>query len=413
MVIVQINAVNGILSTGATCEELAEYLNSKGHSCYTLYANGIKTNSYSIKIADKFDCKFHALMSRLTGLQGYYSYYTTFKIIKLMKQIKPDIIHLRNLHSNFINLRMLFNFIEGHSIPTVVTLHDCWFFTGKCTYYSSMGCNKWMSGCHHCPQLKSDNRSEFFDFTNKMWNDKKNWFASINKLAIVGVSDWVTNEASKSFLGEYALICKRIYNWIDFNIFSPQKIDKIRDKLGLGTKHVILGVASFWEERKGFDKFLAMANAIPDDCVIILVGNIPSMDIPSNIINVPLTMDRNSLAEMYSLADVFIQMSSEETFGKVVAESLACGTPVITNKSTANPELVRDGCGYVVDSLEETIIAINKILSNGKKYYSESCCKYAAENFSMENNAAEYLRIYEELVGNGRTYDGTQGVDLK
>ena len=39
-------------------------------------------------------------------------FYKIKKLLKLLKQIKPDIIHLHNLHSNFINISLLFNYIS-------------------------------------------------------------------------------------------------------------------------------------------------------------------------------------------------------------------------------------------------------------------------------------------------------------
>lgn len=73
-----------------------------------------------------WECKFHALASRVTGLQGYFSPVSTANLIKLIHSYEPDVVHLRNLHSNYLNLNVLFRFLASKDIPTVVTLHDCW-----------------------------------------------------------------------------------------------------------------------------------------------------------------------------------------------------------------------------------------------------------------------------------------------
>lgn len=79
-------------------------------------------------------------------------------------------------------------------------------------------------------------RVGFFDRTSKMWNDKKRLWLSIPNLAVVGVSDWITNEAKKSPMFKNAKIIRRIYNWIDLDVFKPANADDIREKYGLTDK---------------------------------------------------------------------------------------------------------------------------------------------------------------------------------
>ena len=54
------------------------------------------------------------------------------------------------------------------------------------------------------------------------------------------------------------------------------------------------------------------------------------------------------MAEYYSVANVFVSPSVQETFGKTVAEAISCGTPVCVYNNTALPELAKEGCGAVV-----------------------------------------------------------------
>ena len=84
---------------------------------------------------------------------------------------------------------------------------------------------------------------------------------------------------------------------------------------------------------------------------MLLVGNMPKISLPKNVISVAATDSVNELVKYYNAADVFLQLSEEETFGKVVAEALACGTPVVTNGYTANPELVNASCGCIAKDL--------------------------------------------------------------
>ena len=396
MKIIQINAVYEKGSTGRTCMELSNELWKHGHEVYTAYSSGYSNAQYTYKIGTSLDKKIHALCSRLFGLQGYYSINATKKLLKYMDNIAPDIVHLRNLHANYINLPILLKYLAVKNIATVITLHDCWFFTGKCTHYTSDNCFKWQTGCNHCPRLRIDNKSWFFDRTSKMWKDKQMLFNAIPRLAVVGVSDWIKNEAKASLL-KNALIIDRVYNWIDLNKFYPDDdTSAIKKRLRLKDEFTILSVASKWSANKGINQIIKLATE--SNARIIIVGSLLSeYKLPVNIIHINNTNDIAELRKLYSLANVYISFSKEESFGKTVAEALSCGTPAIVYNSTGLPELIGDDCGYSVDNYSELLDAIKKVINNGKPFYTRNCRKFAENHFSMYKNAKKYVDIYQRL----------------
>ena len=400
MRVLQINAVNGIRSTGRTTTELANYLNGNGHEAYVAYSDG-SPYSKGFKIGNKIDRKFHGILSRISGKQGYFSKHSTIKLIKWMEIIKPDIVHLRNLHGNFINLPILFDYLARNDISTVITLHDCWFYSGGHTHYFKDGFYDWRDGFskQNRNKNKMGNPSWFFDKSEILFRDQIKWFTNIPRVAFVGVSKWITNEAKQSIVTSGSIV-QTIYNWIDFDTFHPVDNPSIKQRLNIEDIFLILGVASGWSNKKGLNKFIDLSYNLKDDECILLIGNIDkNIKLPQNIINVPETHDVNELANYYSSADVFINMSSEESFGKVSAEALACGTPIITNSSTANPELVGEGCGYIAENLDDVIKSISEIKFNSKSLYSVHCIKFAKENFSKNDRIRDYETIYKLLLG--------------
>ncbi len=400
MKVLQINVINEKMSTGRTTKELGEEIERAGFQSYIAVSQG-KENENVYIIGKDFGKKVHAVLSRISGLQGYFSRYSTYKFLKFVKEIGPDIIHLRNLHGNFINLPMLFQYLRKTQTPVVVTLHDCWLYTGKCCHYTSIGCFKWKNECQNCPKLKDDNISWFFDRTKKMQKDKEKFFGGIENLAVVGVSDWIKEEAKKSKVFAKTKYIERIYNWIDNKNFYPVESDELRLNWELKEKFIILSVASGWSEKKGLDKITRLAEILPEDIVIMLIGqvNIP-YSYPDNIKIVGTINSTETLAQYYSMADVYLNMSLEESFGKVSAEALSCGTPVIAINSTANAELVGGNCGFVVEKFDEyeileKILLIKKVT---KKAFTESCIKFSQENFDREKNTKKYLQLYAEIL---------------
>lgn len=400
MRILQINPIVGHSSTGRAVSELDRYFWEHGHEDYVACFSGFNAKKM-YQIGNVLDRKCHAFLSRLTGYEASYSYFPTRNLIAYIRQLKPDIVKINIAHSNYLNIFTLLHFLGKANIPTVVVLNDCWYFTGKCMHFTTNQCLKWKTGCGDCPHLENGLKTYFFDRTAAMWKKKKMAFQTISHLAVVGVSDWLVNEARQSFL-QNATILRRIYNWIDLKQFYPHTVSpQALETYHLEGKKIILGVASSWDNSKGLDNFIRLANDIDDNTYIVLVGRMKQgVILPSQLIHVQETYDVEELARFYSYADVFVTFSKEETFGKVSAEALACGTPVVCFDSTASPEIAGNDCGKVVPvgDYNTAKSAIETILSKGKDDYSEVCIKRACENFCFETNAQQYLDLFNELL---------------
>lgn len=402
MRVLQINAVYGYGSTGSMVKNLHEYLKQNNIKSYVACSQGCSNsepNEFEIGTAN--DVKIHSIMARISGLQGYYSNKATKKLLSYMDEIKPDIVHLGNLHSNYLNVIRLLSYLGDRDIATVITLHDCWFYTGKCTHYTKAGCYKWKFGCGNCPQLKKDIPAWFFDKTKMMLFDKAFCYEKLKKLAVIGVSQWITNEVYSSIL-KNANIIKAVHNWVDLKVFQPKKqeADQCRKRIGIQGKFVVLGVSTIWSDLKGLSTFYELSRLLKDDEIIILVGRLNEPKLPPNIIHIPETQSVDDLAIYYSMADVFLQMSPEESFGKVVVEAMACGTPVVSIDSTANAELIGTGTGFVshngnVDDIYHYIEVIKKIGSNK---FVNICREYAEKNFVITKQLNKYLDIYYSLL---------------
>ncbi len=398
MKILQINAALDFGSTGRNSLELSNYLEKKGHKSIIAYSRCLKKSDDSYKINSELDIKLHGLLSRITGLQGYFSVKHTKKLISYMKKEKFDVVILGNLHSNCINIPILFNYLLKNKINTVVVLHDCFLYTGRCSHYTEEQCFKWKMGCFDCPRLKKDNISWFFDRSKKTYKMKKDFYDKAQNLAVIGVSKWITNEAEQSIL-KNAKIIKTVYNWVDLDIFKPKKTE-LKKKYNISDKFVILGVASSWVEGKGIKYFYELSKKIKDDMHIVLVGGNPSPQENEKITYIDETHDVFELSEIYNMSDVFLNFSKEESFGKVTAEALSCGVPAIVPDTTANPELVGEGCGYVYSGfdLNEVLSYIEKIKLDTKEKYSAHAREYSKTNFNKNNNLEEYYKIIEELT---------------
>ena len=400
MKVVQLNCTYGKMdSTGRNVLELHRHLLDSGNESY-VFASVIHEDEPNVNVhlfSSRLDKKIHAMCSRIFGRQGFFSCYSTRKLIKQLNSISPDVVLLHVLHSNCINFPLLFKYFSANNVAVILVLHDCWYYTGHCCHYTEVGCSKWKEHCGVCTQIHQWNNSWFFDHSRSILNQKSEWYSQLSKLAVVGVSDWITNEAKQSILKNANLI-RRIYNWIDLENFKPQNTDILRKELGiLPSEKVVLGVASSWSVRKGLAE-MQLAAKIPNTKVI-MVGDVPEgMEQASNMICVGKIRNAEKLAQYYSMADIFLNPSVQETFGKTTAEALSCGTPVVVYNTTACPELVGKGCGEIVKLGDKAafINRIEHILANPGLY--ENGREWAKNMFDMKSNMQEYIKMISEII---------------
>lgn len=405
MKIIQINSVCGQGSTGRIVLDLANEAEKSGHICYVAYAHGETSYSHCYKIGSKIDHLFHNIFfTRILGLHGYGSIIATFRFIKWMDKINPDVVHIHNIHANYLNYNIFFRYLIKKKIRVIFTLHDCFNFTGKCTHYTIAKCNKWKFECGNCPIFRNTGvPSLFFDNSKMIYNEKKSLYQKINDMHIIAVSKWLKGEVEQSILSGKRHFIDYIYNWVDYSIFKPaaeSKINMLYLKYGLDrNKRYLISVSQEWNKNStNFIDSVCLSRKLPDDYKLLLIGRI-SRDtrIPKGIIHIPYISSKEELSGLYSLAYAYVHFSIQDTFGLVIAEAMACGTIPITYNSTACAEIPAE-YGFVVpprdiDSIIKILPSINLLFMKRKKMI-----EYVKNNFDKRSNIRKYLDLYENIL---------------
>lgn len=398
MKVLQIN-IFGNLSTGNIAADIYRTLAAQGDEGLVAFARGeIAADVPHYRIGTDLDVKIHGLMTRLTDRTGFFSGRATEKLIEKIEAYRPDVVHLHNLHGYYLHVGKLFQYLKKSGIPVVWTLHDCWAFTGHCCYYSMAGCEKWKTGCGHCPQKKAYPASLWADASARNYREKKKLFSGVN-MQLVAVSEWLLSQVGQSFLSDYP--ARVIYNGVDMNVFRPTMSD-FRKKYGLEGKTVVLGVASTWDVRKGLNDFIALAGMLDDSCRIVLVGvgEQERKKLPPQILAFGRTDGAARLAEIYGAADLFFNASVEETFGLPTVEALACGTPAVVYRATALPETVTPSCGFVAEPHD--LAAVREIIMQKKfRDISRDDCLRGAARFEKTTQYRKYTELYREICPKG------------
>jgi len=314
----------------------------------------------------------------------------TKAFVKKIDDIKPDAIGLHNIHGYYLNYKVLFQYIKAKQIPVLWTFHDCWPFTGHCSYFDSVNCQKWQTHCEKCPLTKSYPKA-LTDRSYENFEDKREAFNDVKNLKIVTPSKWLSKSVKKSFLKDYSV--EVIHNGIDLYTFKPEKtIKKERKK-------IVLGVASTWDPRKGLDDFVELRKKIAEDYKIVLIGLSSKQveGLPDGIKGIQRTENINELVGWYNKAAVFVNPTYVDNFPTTNIEALACGTPVITYDTGGSPEAICEETGRVVK--KGNIQALSEAIQRMEKStdISNKCRERAVNHFNRESRYLDYLNLYSNF----------------
>lgn len=403
-ILLQINATVNTGSTGRIVEEIGQRAIVAGCESYIAYGRAAgKSQSKVIKIGSKWDIRWHGLKSLLFDAHGFGSKKATKQLVQKIDEINPDIILFHNLHGYYLNIEILLNYLREKDIPVFWTLHDCWPFTGHCSYFDAVNCDKWKTHCERCPNQKGYPKSIWLDNSKSNYDRKKALLTALPNITFIPVCKWMGSIVENSFMKGHPQ--QVIYNGTNIEVFKPQATDvteAIRKKYCIDGEHIVLGVASTWDKRKGLSDFCWLSERLPEDYQVVLVGlSQKQIDtLPKGVVGIRRTESVQELAALYSFADVFVNPTYVDNFPTTNIEALACGTPVITYNTGGSPEAIDEKTGIVVSNgdKEALKVAISEIIESKGKYTIEQCRERAVKYFNKDDRFGDYIELFNKTL---------------
>lgn len=397
MKVVQINTVCGVGSTGRIAVGIGRALERAGSSSLIAYGRGSAPEGVNaVSCNSPLGIPLHGLATRLWDTHGFGSARATELLVRKIQDYNPDIIQLHNIHGYYLNIEVLFDYLSRSGKPVAWTLHDCWAFTGHCSYFDFAGCDRWKTGCHDCPQKGDYPASLLRDGSSENYKKKRELFTSVRAMRLITPSHWLAGLAGQSFLGRYPIHV--IPNGIDLEAFRPTPGGIPSANIPDGTK-LLLGVAGTWDRRKGLDYLMRLARDLAPEVYVALLGlSEPQRTcLPANVLDLGRTSDVHRLAQIYTAADVFVNPTLEDNFPTTNLEALACGTPVVTFATGGSMESVNDSCGKIVpkgdtDALKHAVLDMKKIPEVSR------VCRERAFLYDEKDRFADYLLLYNSML---------------
>ena len=395
MKVLLINSVCGYGSTGKICTDIAELLFKEGHECCIAYGRGHKPSNLEVpthKICGFFNVAIDGIKSRLFDNAGFNSVICTKKFIKWIDSYNPDIIHIHNIHGYYINIKILINYLKKSQKRIIFSLYDCWLFTGHCAHFEASGCAQLYEGCSKC-LYKNVYPKAFISKSKRNFIRKKKLLSGLTNTHFIYPSCWMAKTATKSFLAQYNYSI--LPNGIDLNKFSNNLISLSNGKK---QQKILLGVSSVWTEAKGLSYFNRLADLIPPEYSICLVGKIKSKkSLNSKIIHIDRTSSFEELCSLYSSAYLFLNFTLEETQGLTTLEAFACGTPGIVFNSGGAGECVNKDNGFLVNNrdLDQVLELLNNV--DFCSAFSSSKIRNSILSYDKYVTNRRFLDLYIEL----------------
>ena len=320
--------------------------------------------------------------------------------------LNADILHIHWTNGGFLSVENLKHLVNTGR-PVVWTLHDMWAFTGGCHY--SGECNHFIKHCGNCWMLRYPGEC---DISFEGWIKKKDLLISANEIVFVTCSNWLAGVAKTSSLLRNFRI-ETIPNPIDTEIFAVKNKIAARAKWNIDplSKVILFGAANITDRRKGLAYLVEALNDLKSkypetkNTEIVIFGKNKSFDVrllPFKVYELGIINSQNDLADIYSLADVFVTPAIEDNLPNTVMESLACGTPVVAFNTGGIPDMVvHKENGYLADykSAADLAAGINYILNSDRtNELSANARKKVLDNFSNEIVALKYMAVYQSVL---------------
>jgi glycosyltransferase involved in cell wall biosynthesis len=327
-------------------------------------------------------------------------------IVKKALVKNADVIHLHWTNSGFLSIADLKELVDTGK-PVVWTLHDMWAFTGGCHYSGT--CDHFINECGNCPFLRDAGNN---DISHTGWLRKAALYAGAKNITFVTCSEWLAGVAKQSSLLKDFRI-EAIPNPIDINIFSPKDKATARKRHGIdqSVKIILFGAANINDRRKGISYLVEALNILMKDhpqsgnIEVVIFGKNKHFDItqlPFKVHELNLISSQDELADVYSMADVFVTPSLEDNLPNTIMEALACGTPVVAFNTGGIPEMVdHQQNGYLAEfrSAADMAKGLNEILNTADAVkLSANARQKVLDNYTNEKVADQYIDLYQSIT---------------
>ncbi len=380
-----INTTGGPGSTiGEFITSLNDGLRQKGIEVVVAVGRG----QGDLVLGSRWRHRFNALQARFCDNDGFLDRRATKKICRWLEAQQPDVVHLHNLHGYYLDMRLLVECLRNIRCKVIVTLHDNWLLTGHCAKIPSK-CQEFYSGdCRTCQFNKAYPAAYRLKQTFDKRKTKSTLLHSLPDLTIVSPTEAYARIMCDSDLSDLTPVV--IPNGVSPVFFAEREKRRMKQR---DSSKRLLAAARKWIDIKNPEALYKLAEVMPENWTLTIVGDIEKPRIKPNIVYAGRVESAQEMASLYASHDVFLMPSHNEAFGLVTAEALACGTPVVVNGELAGAELLSADDGFACDFSD-----IPTLIESIKAAFE----KIPRSRYTMQSMTEAYARLLTKSLFNNK-----------
>lgn len=386
-------------STGVMMRNALEYAHiTAGFSYAMIVPKTKRENCFAFQTSGQssfYERLFYRFVVRKKRVaEGLYYHSNAQRVINIIEGLRAQyakiIIHLHNLHQCELHYIDLLKYFYKHGDIVLYTLHDCWSFTGGCFYLGDGVCNceKWMGTCSRCPL--------HLPGTKGALRKKVRYINKLNdKLVLMPCSEWLANMVRQSRIRCSTI---KVLNGETGMSIRPQ-LPGLKSKLGIpNSNKVLISVAAFWNTRRGSEYIYRVADLLPNDYTMIIIGN-HFEDKKNNKVIVLPSMDNDEVSSFLQIADCYLSVTQCDNLPLVLMEAQLCGVPVVGFGHGGTPETITSKSGIMVgkeNNIEKLVSAVRYVVEN--QPFAREDIVSSGRRFAKYEYAKRVLPIYLEYA---------------
>lgn len=398
-------------------EDLATWLNEAGHQSDHFIAYNFKEplsfqrSVYGEDLRLKLCKKIH----KFTNQYGFRELLPVEYWFNLSKVIDNyDIVHFHDLFTAISPVTLA---LASRRKPTFFTVHDCSPFTGGCLY--PMGCEKFTSHCHNCPQLPQGGwKNELSDRTREIQSIKR-WVARQFNICYIFPSRWMAQQAQQALHLKIPPVV--IPNGLDLKFFPVVKKAEAKINLGIPEHSKVVAIAAHIldDPRKGVKYAIQALQSVRELSPFVLTIGAFNDELRQALEGLEFKdmgyiSDPQFLPKVYSAADVLLFCTLADNLPLTVLEAMAASTLIVGFATGGVPEMINTGRnGILVEPTNQEALnqALRQVLlSINLEAMGQQARKDVENNYSRAVFVERHLQLYQNFESSFSDCKNSQSV---
>lgn len=189
---------------------------------------------------------------------------------------------------------------------------------------------------------------------------------------------------------------------VDLETFNPARCDpQVRAELGIADTCRLLIYAGRGSREKNLPVLLDCMRQLGRGYHLLLVGSNMPANVPDNVSVIGQFCPPDQVARLMASADLLVHAGDQETFGLVILEAMASGTPVVAVRAGAFGEIVNDQCGRLCqpNDARAMALAVREAFEAGARKLGAQARRHVEQHYSWDNVVNGLLEHYQAVLG--------------